>query len=287
MEPWSELDTTTWLVVGEESRGKRTKVWVEDPEGDRWLRKEPRDSRPFEPAVEAIALRLARAAGLSAPSSHVSRWRDRSGNEHRGILVQLFVDEDETLSLGSEELASEGDYEAEDHGAHTVERVLQRLRGLGAPGSACVEDFLRVVLFDAWIGNGDRHQENWGLIRRAGTAPRLTPIFDPMPSMGVELFDEASIARALIRLNNYVLKCPSGFGAGRGGGTLRQPAVLAAARKAPEWANCCRLLADFERVLNTIPVFLETVPSTWLTDKRASFALASLTARLQWLRGLA
>ncbi len=101
-----------WSVVAEESRGKRTKVWVRDPEGRRWLRKEHHESRPFEPAIEALALRLARAVGVPAPVSHVSRWIDATGYERRGLLVELFLQDDETLSLGSAELASEGDYEA-------------------------------------------------------------------------------------------------------------------------------------------------------------------------------
>lgn len=71
LQRWRELDVTNWPEVGYENRGLRPKAWLGAPDGSTWLRKEPRDSRPFELAIEATAARLARACGLEAPSTHV------------------------------------------------------------------------------------------------------------------------------------------------------------------------------------------------------------------------
>jgi hypothetical protein len=54
--------------------------------------------------------------------------------------------------------------------------------------------FVGYLMLDAWIGNTDRHHENWGLLWHADEEPRrlvLAPSFDHASSLGRELTDEA------------------------------------------------------------------------------------------------
>lgn len=51
-------------------------------------------------------------------------------------------------------------------------------------------DFARMVAFDAWIGNGDRHQDNWSvLLPEDESRCRLAPMYDPAACLGTELQD--------------------------------------------------------------------------------------------------
>jgi hypothetical protein len=57
--------------------------------------------------------------------------------------------------------------------------------------SSAVDTFVGYLLLDAWIGNGDRHHENWGLVSTS-TIDRtihLAPTYDHASSLGRELSD--------------------------------------------------------------------------------------------------
>jgi hypothetical protein len=59
---------------------------------------------------------------------------------------------------------------------------LSRVIGTRFPmeGAGLIEDLVRVIGFDALVGNQDRHLYNWGVVAHARLAqpPRLAPIFD-------------------------------------------------------------------------------------------------------------
>ena len=76
-----------------ESRGLRAKDWVQSPHGTHWLRKEPKDSRPFEVAIEALMLRLADEVGVTAALGSACIWKE-GDVEKRGLAVELFLDRD-------------------------------------------------------------------------------------------------------------------------------------------------------------------------------------------------
>jgi hypothetical protein len=62
-----------------------------------------------------------------------------------------------------------------------------------------------MLLFDAWIGNGDRHSANWGVARKL-ESERLAPLFDPASCLGVELQPgHAAFSCQPDRLSAYVL----------------------------------------------------------------------------------
>ena len=51
-------------------------------------------------------------------------------------------------------------------------------------------------MLDAWIGNGDRHHENWGfVIPLTGGTPNLAPTYDHAACLGRELLDSKRLQR--------------------------------------------------------------------------------------------
>jgi hypothetical protein len=81
--------------------------------------------------------------------------------------------------------------------AHTVENVLRVLinPALAPPpesvelGMTAAQIFTGYLALDALIGNGDRHHENWALLRSGGQIA-LAPTYDHASSLGRELTDE-------------------------------------------------------------------------------------------------
>ncbi len=69
------------------------------------------------------------------------------------------------------------------------------------------------LLLDAWIGNGDRHHENWGFVSDK-TVPNevkkmhLSPTYDHASSLGRDLSDEQRQKRSV---EAYTNKCFSAF----------------------------------------------------------------------------
>lgn len=76
-----------------------------------------------------------------------------------------------------------------------------------------VDVFVGYLLLDAWIGNGDRHHENWGIVRKktASTLEEteyLAPTYDHASSLGRDLSDEQRRNRSV---EAYTNKCFSAF----------------------------------------------------------------------------
>jgi hypothetical protein len=235
-------------------------------------------------------LGLARAVGLDAPDGRVCTWRERppAVGERRGILVRLFA-ESEELSLGSVELsaAEPGGYDPDRRGLHTLLRVRSAVEILEVTAKRpMVEPFAMMLAFDAWIGNSDRHQENWGVLRAAGVPVRLAPVFDPAACLGVELDPRHPCLQPESDLSQYIERCPSGFGDGqRDKPLLPMARVVAEVSQWPAWrAGIQAWLAAFAGAMDTFDEVVRHVPHDWLPAERAAFASRLLRARLEWLR---
>jgi hypothetical protein len=71
--------------------------------------------------------------------------------------------------------------------------------------------FVGYLLLDAWIGNGDRHHENWGFIRCGSGQDEvlyLSPTYDHASCLGRELLDEK---RQVKSVEAYAQKSLSAF----------------------------------------------------------------------------
>lgn len=100
---------------------------------------------------------------------------------------------------------------------HTVDRVMDVLENdlflqpalcdsrLAALSAADI--FVGYLLLDAWIGNTDRHHENWGVIASLdGTVVRLSPTYDHASSLGRTLSEAEFIERLTTRDKNRTIE---------------------------------------------------------------------------------
>ncbi len=297
---WDPIDVSAWEDYAPESRGpRRPKMWLKDPDGEVWLRKSPPPPQPpparqhtarrSEPAIEAFALELARRAGLDVARTRPAVWSVDGASTARGIVSKRFhaADEEhhpgsELLGLSAESGSSPDAKRRRDEGraSATLERVRSELETLEAAHNiALLAPFTRVLAFDAWLGNGDRHSGNWALITGPRGA-RLAPMYDPTACLGVELTDDRV---ELVAPTAYVDRCPSGFGGGDDGRTgIRMSEVLAKLVTWPEWGLASSELAPrFKALTADVVPLLAEIPDEWLSPARKTFATHVLGLRVR------
>lgn len=179
-----------------EDLGTKEKFWFQDANLGRCLFKKARPGTG-EDWSEKIAAELCRLIGLPHADYELATF-----NDQRGTVSPSFIPEGGSLSLGNELLSQAiEDYpqseKAPSH--HTVSQVFEILTKtwLNLPPNwtppsqitNAVEVFLGYLLLDAWIGNTDRHHENWGIIRlREQTY--MAPTYDHASSLGRHLGDQ-------------------------------------------------------------------------------------------------
>lgn len=171
-----------------EALGTKEKFWIEHNDV-LCLLKFGREGTG-EDWAEKIACEVCELLGL--PHAHY----DLATSKGRcGVISPTIVENGGRLILGNELVNRvTKDYDgarAYQQTEHTVSRVLAALaRFTGVSYRETWSQFLGYLLLDAWIGNTDRHHENWGLIVSADRTVYLAPTFDHASSLGRELTDE-------------------------------------------------------------------------------------------------
>lgn len=186
-----------------EQLGTKEKFWIRQ-KGQLRLLKFGREGTG-EDWAEKVACEL--CGLLSLPHAHYDLARY---NGRFGVLSPSIVGEGERLILGNEVInsVSSGYNTALSYRQreHTISRVLAAL----ARFTSSKEDnqcfFAGYLLLDAWIGNTDRHHENWGLINHGGKVVSLAPTFDHASSLGRELSDEVRSMRLSTKDSRYTVE---------------------------------------------------------------------------------
>lgn len=212
------LDVSSWDHADDEWLGDQPKTWLVapgDPDGAggaRWLFKPRRSvelpgrrgapSTPFtwfDAHSEWIAHQLADMIGV--PSAEILLVR--RGHEE-GCLSRDVAPRDEELHSGDVFLGAMhgSDYipnaeKSRNRRGHGLDAIGQVLDGIpGPPGSgswSAQQVFAGYLVLDAWIGNSDRHADNWALTV-AGADRRLAASFDHGSSLAAGV-DDGVLAR--------------------------------------------------------------------------------------------
>lgn len=203
----------------DEMMGTKEKFWFQHSQLGRCLFKYPRQNTG-EDWSEKFAFELCQL--LDLPSARYELAEIAEGN--KGIISINFLSQDETLVHGNEVLnaiipnyPTSATYDARQHTLSTFMAAI-RDYSISFPPSWTVPSsftdardlFVGYLLLDAWIGNSDRHHENWGFVRPQSALPSiyLAPSYDHASCLGRELTDTKRQSRSL---ESYVRKCRSAF----------------------------------------------------------------------------
>lgn len=178
-----------------EQLGTKYKFWYEDEQLGRSLFKEGRPNTG-ENWAERVAVELALVVGIPHAYYELAAFRTREG-----VVSPSFVPEGGRLIHGNELIGGVGT-ETDDANrkyyrdrSHTVSRVFSFFRAVHIVRppvdfvpfgnvKLAIDVLVGYLMFDAWIANQDRHNQNWGLVRGFGNDVHLAPSFDHGSSMG-------------------------------------------------------------------------------------------------------
>ncbi|WP_141217789.1 phosphatidylinositol kinase [Bordetella genomosp. 7] len=291
-----------------EQMGTKYKFWYQDEHLGLSLFKEGRPNTG-ENWAEKLACELAGALGMPHAYYELATWRDKCGT-----VTPSLVGEGERIVHGNEVLAvvHSGNNRVaarERHRQHTITAVMSYLRaGSGNRSirpplgfdptdhiSSPLDVFVGYLMFDVWIGNQDRHDQNWGVSRSAANQEvRLLPSYDHGSSLNRNEADHVLTERLTTRdigrhISTHARKARSAlFPRTEESNTkalLTSEAFEYAARLRPkaarEWIE--RLAAvDDERVAGTI----EAMPEAWMSDAAKRFVQEYLRLNRLHILGL-
>jgi len=272
-----------------EPLGTKYKFWFRDPDFGLMLFKEGRPGTG-ENWAERIACELADRIGMPHARYELATYETREG-----VVSTSLVERGARIVHGNELLASlTTDY---TQGAryrnsnHTLRRVVAYLRAgsdsIGAPYGweqterirSALDFFVGYLMFDAWIGNQDRHDENWGLLRTLEGNLYLSPSFDHGSSMARNISDEQRVERLTTKnmqrhISKFVETARSGLytnpneNAGKSLLTLDafEGAAAFSRDAATEWKE--RLLGVDRTTISDV---ISMVPSEWMSAQARDF----------------
>lgn len=161
----------------------------------RYLFKRSRKSYPDQFWAEIIAYRVGCLMGVTVPPAFAAF------NSETGISAALiewfYLDEESLFRLGGDVLQNiQPEFDRKLGKMHNIQDIIVLMEMLVT--NEFMEDvwkqwLVNMLLFDALIGNTDRHQDNWGLVISAKNLHypiRLSPFFDNGTSLGHERFPE-------------------------------------------------------------------------------------------------
>lgn len=295
-------------VLDLEQVGSKEKFWfvrtdAEENE-EEWLCKLSR-RHAGEDWSEKIAAELCEHLGLPHAVYELATYDHPTEGPLRAVISKRIDTGATRLVLGDELLADHANrYEqAPQEGyfinpEYTLDLVLSTLDSSALtvqirddwtlpPGVRTPSDvFVGYLMLDAWIGNTDRHDQNWAVLETDGKAEArlfLAPTFDHASCLGRELRD--SLRRQKLNATTpehsivgYIQKCYSRFVAASGSSDVLhvrevfQRAQRAAPDAATAWLDCLRTISDAD-----LCALFEKIPDDRITTSATDFALDLLT----------
>jgi len=289
--------------------GSKRKFWYTRPlgnGGEEWLFKAARQ-KTGEDWAEKVAAELCALIDLPHATYELATWPEEKNGEWTewdGVVTRRIEGNGERLMLGNEVLAGHVNRypEAEDNEynvnpRYTLDLTLEVLGDdnlnirliadwpLPDEVATTPKAFLGFLLIDAWIGNTDRHDNNWGILERStpdGPVRHLAPTFDHASSLGRELTDDERHERLTTNDRNrtveaYIERCHSAFVREEGTEETIHPtrAFYQAAQQYPAAARAwLDRLEDVQR--STVEAVFSRIPEAKISDVSIDFALRQL-----------
>ena len=271
--------------------GSKDKFWFrnpDDPDESDWLFKFPTENTGQHWA-EKVAYEIARGMRVLAPRVELARYHTEDGDPSRGSAARGFASEYE-LYHGNQILAGlDPTYDPEQRfgqSMHTVQRIFHSMSVFRSDKYAdeCRAKLAEYLVFDAVIGNVDRHHENWGILGKrvdGNWKGRLAPTFDHASSLGRELVDAGGRKSRVRYLNELGVDRYAEQAHGAvfvGPGSRRAPCPLELVRwcvKQPDYHLLFR--AALRKVENltseSVEDIVATIPASWMTELSREFVV--------------
>lgn len=274
------VDVSGWERSEPEPMGKKRKQWLIDPDGTRWLFKEPRETGGTVRGEDWAEFITAGIFGLLELPAAVTRLAVRDGQ--RGIISKQFSQDHGTLIHGNELLAGElPGYEKDVTGEnplYSIANVVRTLDTVSAPkgwselGFSGADLWLSYLVVDAVVANTDRHHANWAVVETDDERLELAPSFDHGSSLGFAESDRKK-RRLLADSSRLARWCDKGAARPLAGKPkLRAVAVDAVAAMTPNIRDTIRRrIGDLS--LRQLELLIIDVPDGLMSEVSRIFAV--------------
>lgn len=203
-----------------EAMGTKEKFWFRDQEQRPCLYKKTRKNTG-EDWSEKISAELCQLLSLPHADYELATFEQKPG-----IISPCFIPSNGQLFPGNEILAqllSDYPKDSKNPSHHTIKNIVQVIQdsSVNLPFNwkpikhilSPMDVFIGYLLLDAWIGNTDRHHENWAFIRIIDQT-YLAPTYDHASSLGRNESDDQRKKRLNTKdsgfsIEAYVKKCQS------------------------------------------------------------------------------
>lgn len=168
--------------------------------GRRYLFKKSKQHYPEEYWMEIFAYHLGCLLGISVPATFVGF---NSKTQIPGALSEWFYDSSEEKLIPGGDLlqAVDAAFDRKKGRQHNFQSIMHLLSHASWKLNALwKQDWVKMLTFDALIGNTDRHQDNWGILVDVDNITKTTsikmqhahlaPAFDNGSSMAREIKEE-------------------------------------------------------------------------------------------------
>lgn len=268
--------------------------------GKRYLFKRSRRSYPDQFWGEVIAYRVACLMGLGVPPAFAAF---NSSTGHSAALIEWFYRDGAELFVHGGDFMQRirPDFDRDlgtKHNLQDVELLMRALVNTRALTQNWRQWWVEALLFDALIGNSDRHQDNWGLIfdapgAQAGRhACRLAPLFDNGTRLGHERFPDRVSGWTDARLDQYIERGTHHIKSSIGVGSIEGHLALLS-YVLQDWVthldfNLLRSRIDFRPcdLILCMEDLVNLAPPLPLSTERMRFVCRLLIRRLALLRDL-
>lgn len=174
----------------------------------RYLFKESREHFPWQFWMEIIAYHIGNLMQIDVPPAYVGY--DHNSHKYAALIEWFYNDKQKTHTHGGDILeALLPDYDRVKGAQHNWQLVYQWVSSepINLTTKGC-SHWAKLLVFDAFIGNTYRHQDNWGIVKTAeNKIEKFSPAFDNGTSMGYEILEEKlSDFDAETKLLNYIQK---------------------------------------------------------------------------------
>lgn len=302
------IDVTSWRKDDEHGifpRGARDKkmLWSprDVPEGIKpewpYLFKLSREAFPDQYWMETVAYIVGNAMGVHVPKALPARREIGNGEYEYGALLEWFYDQNSQLFVHASDffhvLIKDFDDTSGRH--HNLDdlRLICRAFSIRSMISTDWAIWLYdMLLFDAFIGNSDRHQENWGFVfipeAALGDAPPkvkgyLAPFFDNGTSLGHERYIEKIRGWTHQKLDDYIQRGCHHLRKNRSDTRERLGHIFSIQDLALDEQSKAHLVQkftfDFQELVNKIDSLCEIRTDVPFTRERADWTIRLLRRR--------
>lgn len=158
-----------FIDVNTSLKGTREKKVVKDTSNNKAIFKyEGEGYQVSEACSEKISYEIAKVLGYDC--AQIELAKDEDGR--LGILNYLFVDIDDKIHMDAVVYLNKNNERREQF--YTLENIKQTLDELD---KNLFKDFIKIMFFDALVGEQDRHEENWG-IEIIDDCYKISPLYD-------------------------------------------------------------------------------------------------------------